>query len=96
MAPREPHGFQELRHQLFKVNVELEWFEQWITKRPYIWEQAPEEKKPESSRDKETPTAAGGARARARPLTLPLPASGARVFRSLPRPAERGEGWGEG
>ena len=59
VAPREPHGFQELRHQLFKVNVELEWFEQWITKRPYIWEQAPEEKKPESSRDKETPTAAG-------------------------------------
>jgi dipeptidyl aminopeptidase/acylaminoacyl peptidase len=58
VAPREPHGWQELRHQLFKVNVELEWFEQWITKRPYIWEQAPEEKKPESSRDKETPTAA--------------------------------------
>lgn len=57
VAPREPHGFQELRHQLFKVNVELEWFEQWITKRPYIWEQAPEEKKPASSQ--ETPTAAG-------------------------------------
>jgi dipeptidyl aminopeptidase/acylaminoacyl peptidase len=61
VAPREPHGFQELRHQLFKVNVELEWFEQWITKRPYIWEQAPEEKKPESSRDsKDTPTAGQG------------------------------------
>lgn len=59
VAPREPHGFQELRHQLFKVNVELEWFEQWITKRPYIWETAPEEKKPASSQDKETPTAAG-------------------------------------
>jgi dipeptidyl aminopeptidase/acylaminoacyl peptidase len=59
VAPREPHGWQELRHELFKVNVELEWFEQWITKRPYIWEQAPEEKKPASSQDKETPTAAG-------------------------------------
>jgi dipeptidyl aminopeptidase/acylaminoacyl peptidase len=48
IAPREPHGFQELRHQLFKVNAELEWFEQWITKRPYTWEQAPEEPKPET------------------------------------------------
>ena len=40
-APREPHGWQELRHELFKVNVELAWFEQWVTKRPYIWEKAP-------------------------------------------------------
>jgi dipeptidyl aminopeptidase/acylaminoacyl peptidase len=42
VAPREPHGWQELRHQLFKVNVELEWFERWVTKRPYTWEKAPE------------------------------------------------------
>ena len=41
VAPREPHGFGELRHQLFKVNVELDWFEQWVTKRPYTWEKAP-------------------------------------------------------
>jgi dipeptidyl aminopeptidase/acylaminoacyl peptidase len=41
VAPREPHGFQELRHQLFKVNAELDWFEQWVTKRSYTWEQAP-------------------------------------------------------
>ncbi|MGD9905153.1 MAG: prolyl oligopeptidase family serine peptidase [Vicinamibacterales bacterium] len=40
-APREPHGWQELRHELFKVNVELAWFEQWVTKRPYTWEKAP-------------------------------------------------------
>ena len=41
MAPREPHGWQELRHELFKVNVELDWFEQHVTKRPYTWEKAP-------------------------------------------------------
>ena len=42
MAPREPHGWGELRHQLFKVNVELDWFERYVTKRPYTWEKAPE------------------------------------------------------
>ena len=42
VAPREPHGWTELRHQLFKVNAELEWFERWVTKRPYTWETAPE------------------------------------------------------
>jgi dipeptidyl aminopeptidase/acylaminoacyl peptidase len=43
IAPREPHGWQELRHQLFKMNVELEWFERWVTRRPYEWERAPGE-----------------------------------------------------
>jgi dipeptidyl aminopeptidase/acylaminoacyl peptidase len=43
VAPREPHGFGELRHQLFKVNAELAWFEQWINKRTYTWEKAPGE-----------------------------------------------------
>jgi len=43
VAPREPHGFQELRHQLFKVNVELDWFEKHVTRRSYAWEKAPEE-----------------------------------------------------
>ena len=43
IAPREPHGWQELRHQLFKMNVELEWFERWVTRRPYVWERAPGE-----------------------------------------------------
>ncbi len=41
MAPREPHGWGELRHELFKVNVELDWFERYVTKRPYTWEKAP-------------------------------------------------------
>ncbi len=44
VAPREPHGWQELRHELFKVNVELGWFEQWVTRRAYAWERAPEGK----------------------------------------------------
>lgn len=43
IAPREPHGWQELRHQLFKANVELEWFERHVTKRPYVPEKAPGE-----------------------------------------------------
>jgi dipeptidyl aminopeptidase/acylaminoacyl peptidase len=47
-APREPHGWQELRHQLFKQNAELDWFEKYVTKRPYTWEKAPGDPKPES------------------------------------------------
>ena len=27
VAPREPHGWRELHHELFKVNIELDWFE---------------------------------------------------------------------
>lgn len=42
MAPREPHSWRELRHQLFKMNVELDWFERWATRRLYTWENAPE------------------------------------------------------
>lgn len=41
MAPREPHGWGELRHQLFKINAELEWFEKHVTGRPYEWTVAP-------------------------------------------------------
>lgn len=51
MAPREPHGWAELRHELFKLNVELAWFEQYVTKRKYTWEKAPaaEEKEKEET-----------------------------------------------
>jgi dipeptidyl aminopeptidase/acylaminoacyl peptidase len=42
VAPREPHGWQELRHQLFKMNVELAWFEKYAMNREYVWERAPE------------------------------------------------------
>jgi dipeptidyl aminopeptidase/acylaminoacyl peptidase len=49
VAPREPHGWGELRHQLFKMNAELAWFEQYVTGRPYVWEQAPGEGKAEAT-----------------------------------------------
>ncbi len=42
MAPREPHGWRELRHELFKMNVELDWFEKYVTERDYTWAKAPE------------------------------------------------------
>ena len=44
VAPREGHGWRELRHQLFKANVELDWFERWVRNREYTWEEAPEVK----------------------------------------------------
>jgi dipeptidyl aminopeptidase/acylaminoacyl peptidase len=47
VAPREPHGWAELRHQLFKMNTEIEWFEKYAAKRAYTPEKAPEEKKPD-------------------------------------------------
>lgn len=47
VAPREPHGWRELRHRLFKANVELDWFERWVMEREYQWETAPgEQQKP--------------------------------------------------
>jgi dipeptidyl aminopeptidase/acylaminoacyl peptidase len=46
VAPREGHGWMELRHRLFKLQVEMEWFEKWIHNRAYVWEKAPAEEKP--------------------------------------------------
>ena len=43
VAPREPHGWAELRHVLFKMNVELAWFEKYATNRDYKWETGPAE-----------------------------------------------------
>jgi dipeptidyl aminopeptidase/acylaminoacyl peptidase len=45
IAPRAGHGWTELRHALFKMNVELDWFEKHVTKRPYVWEKAPGDEK---------------------------------------------------
>ena len=42
VAPREGHQWGELRHQLFKANAELEWFEQYAMGRTYVWEKAPQ------------------------------------------------------
>ncbi len=41
VAPREPHGWEELRHVLFKMNVELDWFETQAMHRAYVWDKAP-------------------------------------------------------
>jgi len=41
VAPREGHGWSELRHRLFKLQIELEWFERWLYDRTYTWEEAP-------------------------------------------------------
>ena len=41
VAPREPHVWAELRHVLFKMNLELDWFEKYAMNRPYAWEKAP-------------------------------------------------------
>ena len=43
IAPREPHGWQELRHRLYKMNAELAWFEKYAMGREYVWEKAPAE-----------------------------------------------------
>jgi dipeptidyl aminopeptidase/acylaminoacyl peptidase len=42
IAPREPHAWAELRHQLFKMNAEIEWFEKYATRRPFTPEKAPD------------------------------------------------------
>lgn len=39
VAPREGHLWREPRHQLFKINMELEWFEKYAMGRTYVWEQ---------------------------------------------------------
>jgi len=39
--PREPHGPRELRHQLFKINKELWWFEKYVRARDYVFEKPP-------------------------------------------------------
>ncbi len=55
IAPREPHGWGELRHELFKVNVELDWFERHVTKRPYTWELAPGAETPKATTTAQRP-----------------------------------------
>jgi dipeptidyl aminopeptidase/acylaminoacyl peptidase len=47
VAPREGHGWTELRHKLFKLQVEMDWFEKWVFNRSYTWELAPGDEKKE-------------------------------------------------
>ena len=41
VAPREGHQWGELRHQVAKANLEMEWFESHVMGRRYTFEQAP-------------------------------------------------------
>ncbi len=54
MAPREPHGWRELHHELFKANVELDWFEKHALGKEYTWEKAPVEDKEEEKKTETT------------------------------------------
>lgn len=38
VAPREPHGWKELRHRLYKINLELDWFSKYALNKNYEWE----------------------------------------------------------
>ncbi len=51
MAPGEPHGWRKLTHRLFKVNVELDWFEKHARGQSYTWEKAPSEKEKPDPKD---------------------------------------------
>jgi dipeptidyl aminopeptidase/acylaminoacyl peptidase len=42
VAPREGHQWGEIRHNFFKANAELEWFEKYAMGRAYVWEKAPD------------------------------------------------------
>ncbi len=50
VAPREGHGWRELRHRLFLSNVQLDWFERWVMDREWTWEQAPDETEKDEGR----------------------------------------------
>jgi predicted acyl esterase len=41
VAPREGHGWTELRHVLFRLQAELEWFDKWLNRQESVWESAP-------------------------------------------------------
>lgn len=56
VAPREGHGWAELRHRLFKLQIEMEWFEKHVNGRAYVWEKVPGEEKQDSAK---VPTTAG-------------------------------------
>jgi len=60
VAPREPHGWQELRHRLFKANVELEWFQRWVRGEKWDWERAPGDSEEQAVRSAEQIRAGGG------------------------------------
>jgi dipeptidyl aminopeptidase/acylaminoacyl peptidase len=50
VAPREGHGWTEMRHRLFKLQIEMEWFEKYVNNRTYTWEKAPGDEKKEPAK----------------------------------------------
>lgn len=42
LAPREPHNFRELRHQLFQVNTSMRWLTTYVTGTSYVPAIAPD------------------------------------------------------
>jgi dipeptidyl aminopeptidase/acylaminoacyl peptidase len=50
VAPREGHGWTELRHRLFKLQIEMEWFEKYVNNRNYGWEKVPGDEKKDPSK----------------------------------------------
>jgi dipeptidyl aminopeptidase/acylaminoacyl peptidase len=50
VAPREGHGWTELRHRLFKLQIEMEWFEKYVNGRAYVWEKVPGDEKKEPAK----------------------------------------------
>ncbi len=57
VAPREGHGWAELRHRLFKLQIEMEWFEKHLFNRAYTWEKAPGDEKKEPAKTTTAPLA---------------------------------------
>jgi dipeptidyl aminopeptidase/acylaminoacyl peptidase len=47
VAPREGHQWGEVRHNFFKANAELEWFEKYAMGRAHVWERAPGDPNPD-------------------------------------------------
>ncbi|WP_425154001.1 S9 family peptidase [Candidatus Palauibacter sp.] len=41
VAPEQGHGWVELQQRLFKANVELDWYYQWVLDEEYEWETSP-------------------------------------------------------
>jgi dipeptidyl aminopeptidase/acylaminoacyl peptidase len=50
VAPGEGHGWGGLRHNFYKANAELEWFEKYAMGRAHVWEKAPTEQTPDKPR----------------------------------------------
>jgi dipeptidyl aminopeptidase/acylaminoacyl peptidase len=48
--PREGHGPRELRHQLYKMNKEFQWFEKYIMGREFKFEEPPQPKEEEEKK----------------------------------------------